>query len=213
MTEKTARKIIEKLKTRYGDIETELVYKSLYELTISVVLSAQTTDKQVNKITPVLFKKYPDFTTLAGAPRADIEKIIKSVGLYKTKAKNIINLSRGIIKNHGGKIPDTMKELISLPGIGRKSASVILSFGFKKEAFPVDTHIKRIARRMGFTDSENPVIVENALAQYIPSSEWTSAHLLLIKHGREICKARSPLCPACPVKNLCEKNYVVNNIS
>ncbi|MCU0820848.1 MAG: endonuclease III [Spirochaetes bacterium] len=213
MTAKKAKKILEYLKQKYGKIETELSYSNLYQLTISVILSAQTTDRQVNTVTPDLFKRYKDFDRLAAARVSEVEKIIKSVGLYKTKAKNIVGLSREIMSKYNGKLPRTREELMTLPGIGRKSANVILSFGMKKDAFPVDTHVKRIARRIGFRQSDDPYEIEMALTHYIPEKEWRSAHLLLINHGRKTCMARNPKCAECPINLLCGKNGVQDNIS
>ena len=213
MTKEKAAKIIKTLKRRYGEIDTALSYKNLFQLTIAVVLSAQTTDKQVNSVTPALFKQYKDFKSLARAGIPEIEKIIKSVGLYKTKARNIVGLSRDILKKYNGKLPRTREELMELPGIGRKSANVILSFGLKINAFPVDTHIKRIAFRIGFTPSKDPFEAEKSLTGHIPEKEWGTAHLLLINHGRKICTARNPRCAECPLNKLCGKNGVQDSNS
>ncbi len=213
MTKKKAQNIIAILKQNYGDISSDLLYGNLYELSISVVLSAQTTDKQVNTVTPMLFKKYPDFKHLSKAKTSDIEKIIKKVGLYRTKAGNIVNLSKEIVNNHNNQVPSTLEELIKLPGIGRKSANIILQFGFDKPAFPVDTHVKRIAYRIGFKKSNNPFEIEKALTGYIDRNEWKIAHLLFIYHGRNICKARKPQCCECSIRYFCEQNDVPDNIS
>ncbi|MDY6935757.1 MAG: endonuclease III [Spirochaetota bacterium] len=204
MTKSRSKKIIEKLKEYYGNPETILSFNNIYELVIAVVLSAQTTDKQVNSVIKDLFSRYSDFHDLSLATQADVEDIIRSVGLYRSKAKNIINLSIDIIKNHNGKVPDSLKELVHLPGIGRKTANVILSLGFGKPAFAVDTHILRIAGRIGYINSNNPNIVEKAITSYIPKDDWISAHLLFIKHGRSICVARNPLCDECPINPYCD---------
>ena len=213
MTEEKAKQIILNLKQKYGRIASELSYGNLFELTISVVLSAQTTDRQVNAVTPALFKRYKDFNLLAEARVTEVEKIIKSVGLYKTKARNIVNLSGDIVKKYNGKLPRTREELMKLPGIGRKSANVILSFGMKIDAFPVDTHVNRIACRIGFTQSKNLLEIEKSLTHYIPKKDWRIAHLLIINHGRKICMARNPKCNECPINALCEKNDVQDSNS
>ncbi len=207
MDKAISKKIIKLLSQRYGSINPDLKYIDLYQLTIAVVLSAQTTDKQVNSVTPILFGKYPDFKSLSGAKIKEITKIIRSTGFYRNKSKNIIELSKIITKQHKGIVPDNMKELIKLPGIGRKSANVILSIGFKKPALAVDTHVARITKRLGYTLSHNPVEVERDVTAIIPRTDWIKAHLLFIKHGREICKARKPLCRECAVNSLCPDTH------
>jgi endonuclease III len=204
MTKVKAKKIFEKLRQYYGKTNTELSYSSLYELTIAVVLSAQTTDKQVNSVTPSLFNNFPDFKTLSGACIREVESIIRSVGLYKTKAKNIINLSKKIVLEYNNVLPNQIEELLKLPGIGRKSANVILSIGFKIPAFPVDTHILRIANRIGYIKSSDPYKVEKAFTNCLSKKYWTVSHLLFIKHGRVTCMARKPLCLKCPINKLCD---------
>jgi endonuclease III len=204
MTKIKSKKIFGKLKGYYGNVEADLSYSGIFELAIAVVLSAQTTDKQVNSVTPVLFKKFPGFAELSGANLQEVKTIIKSVGLYKTKAKNIINLSKEVVKKYNNTLPDEFEELITLPGIGRKSANVILAMGYGKAAFPVDTHIIRIANRLGFIKTVDPYKVEMILTQYIEQKDWKQAHLLLIRHGRKICNAKKPLCPECPVRDLCD---------
>lgn len=203
MTRDHSDKILAGLKKYYGNVSPDLKYNSLYELTIAVVLSAQTTDVQVNAVTDTLFKAYPGFNELSQAPLNNVEKIIHSTGFYRNKAKNIIHLSQKIMDEYNGILPGTREELTSLPGVGRKSANVILSVGYGKPALAVDTHIKRIARRLGYTASENPDTVELDLTNFIPEKNWTYAHLVLIRHGREICKARNPLCSKCPIADLC----------
>jgi endonuclease-3 len=204
MTKAKAKKIFEKLQHYYGKTNAELSYSSLYELTIAVVLSAQTTDKQVNSVTPALFNKFPDFQKLSGAGIREVKSIIKSVGLYKTKAKNIINLSKKIVIECNNILPNKIEELLKLPGIGRKSANVILSIGFKIPAFPVDTHILRIANRIGYIESSDPFKVEKAITNFLSKDYWTDSHLLFIKHGRVTCMARKPLCLQCPINKLCD---------
>jgi endonuclease III len=204
MIRKRSNKIIEKLKGYYGIPKPDLLFSNLYQLTIAVVLSAQTTDKQVNNVTRTLFEKFPDFISLAGARVGLIEEIVRSSGFYHHKARNIINLSKIIMNEHNGKVPDDYNKLIKLPGVGRKSANVILSVGFGIPALAVDTHIIRIANRVGYVNSKDPVDVENALISVIAPDNWKAAHLLLIKHGRVTCMARNPLCAECPINSLCD---------
>ena len=182
MTKDRSIKIIKVLTNYYGYPKTALRYKNIYELVISVILSAQTTDKQVNIATNKLFSRYPDLRNLAGANVSDVQDIIKSLGLYKNKARNIVNLSKEVLLNHDGGIPDSLKELIKLPGIGRKSANVILSIGFGYPAFAVDTHVRRVANRLGYVNSKNPYDVEKAMTSILPEEEWVKAHLLFISH-------------------------------
>jgi endonuclease-3 len=203
VNKKKAEAILKNLNDYYGDAPSGLVFKNIYQLTVAVVLSAQTTDRQVNAVTGELFGKYPNFKSLGEAPIAGIEKIIKSTGFYHTKAKNIKALSQAVENRFDGKIPNDMAGLTSLPGVGRKSANVILSMGFGIPALAVDTHVGRIANRLGFVASDDPLKVEKALTEVIPKEQWTSAHLLFITHGRKTCAARKPSCPSCPVKKLC----------
>jgi endonuclease-3 len=200
MEKEKALNIIKKLSSYYGPVEAELDYKNSYELTIAVVLSAQTTDKQVNKATPALFAKYPDFATLGKAPLKEIETLIHSTGFYKNKAKNIIALGQAL---ENKELPDTIEELIKLPGIGRKTANVIISQGFDKPGFAVDTHVGRITQRLGMTMEEKPEKIEMDMKQLLPDSLWLESHLLFITHGRRICTSRSPKCGECPIINEC----------
>ena len=203
MTGNKSNRIFKKLHDHYGDISPDLKYRNLYQLTIAVVLSAQTTDVQVNSVTPELFKKYPGFKELSEAAVRDVENIIRRTGFYHNKAKNIIALSQVITRDYKGKLPRSREGLMQLPGIGRKSANVILSVGMGIHALAVDTHIKRIAKRLGYIESDDPYEVEKALTMFIPENMWTYAHLVLIKHGRSLCKARAPLCGSCPINRLC----------
>ncbi|MGQ9843857.1 MAG: endonuclease III [Spirochaetota bacterium] len=198
----TSKKIFNRLKKHY-QVSPPLQFENLYQLCIAVVLSAQTTDNQVNMVTPLLFKKYPDFYSLAQADIADVEEIIKSTGFYHNKAKHIVALAKTIAHTFYGVVPNTREELIKLPGVGRKSANVILSFGFGIPAIPVDTHVARVANRIGYTDSKKPIAIELALMASITQSNWITAHLLFIYHGRAICYARKPACIRCPIISYC----------
>jgi endonuclease-3 len=203
MDKKTSAGIISRLRKRYGQVSPALDYRSVYELSIAVVLSAQTTDRQVNLVTPELFRRYPDLNALAQAPLTELESLVHSTGFYKMKAAHISGLAKKAVDKFGGEIPGDRESLESLPGVGRKSASVILSQGFGIPAIAVDTHVGRLARRLGYTAEKNPLAVEKALCAVIPEKDWTEAHLLLISHGRQICFARKPGCDRCPVKGLC----------
>ena len=203
MNKKRATAILEQLSAYYGDVLPGLNFKNIYELTISVVLSAQTTDRQVNAVTPQLFKRYKNFKELGQANINDVEQIIKSTGFYHTKAKNIIALSAAITERFVGSAPKTREELMTLPGVGRKSANVILSIGYDIPALAVDTHVTRLANRLGFIVSDDPDKVELAITALIPPEDWKRAHVVLINHGRKICMARNPACGICPVKKYC----------
>ena len=203
MTKDKSDKIIKKLHKHYGKAVPDLKFAGLYQLAVSVVLSAQTTDSQVNAVTPELFKNYPGFVELSEAGAGHVEKIIRSTGFYRNKTKNIIALAKEIMISHAGKLPSTREELMRLPGIGRKSANVILSVGFGIPALAVDTHILRIANRLGYCNSDNPDEAEIAITSLVPEKLWTRTHLVLIKHGRMICKAKNPLCAECPIRDEC----------
>lgn len=192
-------KILLVLAQLFPDAKCELDYRDLYELTVAVILSAQTTDKRVNIVSPALFNKYPDFLALAKAQRKDLEKIISSVGLYQSKAANLINMAKQVSTDFKGKLPNTLNELLTLSGVGRKTANVILSEGFHLPALAVDTHVKRVAKRLELSDSDNPDLVEMDLKKLFDISEWQIAHHLLIHFGRYICKAKKPDCQICPL--------------
>ncbi len=203
MTQNLSDKIIRALIKFYPDVKPDLRYRNLYQLAVAVVLSAQTTDRQVNAVTGELFRTYPGFASLAQARLPDVRKIIRSTGFYRNKAKNIVEMSKGVMEIFAGKLPGSREELVTLPGIGRKSANVILSMGFGIQALAVDTHIIRIANRLAYTTSRNPLVVEQDLTRFIPERQWTHAHLLLIRHGRATCRARQPLRAQCPVNACC----------
>jgi endonuclease-3 len=204
MTKERSNRIIRSLRRRYPDVSTDLRHENLYQLAVAVVLSAQTTDRQVNGVTGRLFAEYPDFAALAEAPEGRVREIIRSTGFYRAKARHIIALAGAVVLGHGGALPRSREELMRLPGIGRKSANVILSMGFGVPALAVDTHVARLANRLGYVSSKDPLAVERALTSFIPERDWMPAHLLLIRHGRAVCRARSPLCRSCPVHRLCE---------
>ena len=193
----------------FPDAHCELNYRNVFELTIATVLSAQTTDDAVNKITPNLFEKYPDAYELAKADLNDVKEIIKRIGLYHNKAKNIINLSKELVLNYNGEIPNDFNKLVSLPGIGRKTANVVLSEGFKVPRIAVDTHVLRVANRLGLSNSDNPNIVEFDLMSIFEEETWRDVHLKLLFFGRYHCKAKNPNCLNCFYNKNCkyDKKY------
>lgn len=197
---KTVLDILEKT---YPDATTELVHKNPYELLIATMLSAQTTDKQVNKVTPGLFERFPDAKALAEADISEIESLIKTCGFYKSKARNIKEACRIIVEEYGGRVPQTMEELTDLPGVGRKTANVVLSNAFGVDAIAVDTHVFRVANRLGLAQSGDVRGTEDQLMDNIPREKWSRAHHWLIHHGRRICKARRPKCEECPLAEVC----------
>jgi len=186
-----------------------LNYENVFQLTIAVILSAQSTDVAVNKVTPAFFRRFPDAKALAEADVEEVKRYIKSIGLYNTKAKNIVALARILVEKYDGRLPDTMKELTALPGIGRKTANIILSVGFDKtEGIAVDTHVFRISHRTGLSQGKTPNAVEKDLLREIPGKYWKYANHILVTHGRNICTARNPKCDICPINDLCEKKGV-----
>lgn len=211
MTAARSKKILSLLYDYYGETVPDLNFSNIYELTVSVVLSAQTTDRQVNGVTKLLFEKYPDFEALRKARYSDVEKIVRSTGFFRTKTKNIIALSEMVVTKFGGSLPDSLDRLIELPGVGRKSANVILSIGYGIPGLAVDTHVARISNRLGYSDSSSPAEIEKKLCSIIDPAEWKRTHLLFIRHGRTICRARHPECGLCPVTRLC--NYYKDIIS
>ena len=183
-----------------------LDHGSEFELLVAVVLSAQTTDVSVNRVTPELFGKYPTPAALADADQADVIDIIKTIGLYKTKSANIIKLAQKLTEDFGGEVPNSFEELISLPGVGRKTANVVLAEAFGKPAIAVDTHVFRVANRIGLTDAKDVNATEDQLKERLPEDRWIRAHHLLIFHGRKLCHARKPECENCGISGICLYN-------
>jgi len=196
--------IIKKLDESYRDINTELIYNSPFQLLIATILSAQCTDKIVNKTTVNLFKQYPIVKDLAEADINNVKKLIKSTGYYKLKARRIVNTSNRIIEKHNGKIPDNMQDLLELDGVGRKTANIVLSIVFKKnEGIAVDTHVARVSKRLNLTRNINPKKIEIDLLKVIPEEFRGRISILFILHGRTICKAKKPDCNNCMLNNIC----------
>ena len=198
------RKIFERLKAANPNPTTELEYASPFELLVSVVLSAQATDRSVNLATERLFRRANTPRALAGLGGAGLENYIRSIGLYRTKAKNILATCRLLLERHGGEVPRTREALEALPGVGRKSANVILNTAFGEPTIAVDTHIFRVANRTGIAPGKNVLEVEDKLIRFVPDEFKHDAHHWLILHGRYTCVARKPKCPACPIRDLCE---------
>lgn len=196
--------IYDKLNELYPDARCQLDYTTPFQLTIAVSLSAQTTDVAVNKVTKTLFEKYPDVYALANADINDVIEIIRSLGLYKNKSKNIINLSKQIVSEFNGKVPDNMLDLTKLNGIGRKSANVILSNCFDVDAIAVDTHVSRVSKRLNIANESDSVLkIEEKLMDYFPKHYWSRLHHLLIFFGRYMCKSVNPNCIDCPFNEKC----------
>jgi endonuclease-3 len=203
-TKRRAGRIYRKLAKEYPDAKCALEHRNPFELLIATILSAQCTDKRVNMVTPDLFKKYPTPRKMADARRDDIEKLIKSTGFYRNKAKSIHGAAMALVEDHGGEVPDTMDELLKLPGVARKTANVILGNAFGiNEGVVVDTHIKRLSNRMGLTKQSDPKKVEQDLIPLFPRKNWTMLAHLLIAHGRAVCDARKPQCDGCCVLKEC----------
>lgn len=196
--------IMKKLDELYPDAHCELNHRNDFELLVAVVLSAQTTDERVNSVTPYLFSKYPDACSLANAEVEDVEKIIKPIGLYHNKAINIIKLARMLMEYFEGNVPSDREDLESLPGVGRKTANVILSNCFDVPAFAVDTHVSRVSKRLGIADKQDePDKIEEKLMNYFPRKDWGKLHHQFIFFGRYKCKAAKPDCADCPLKKIC----------
>lgn len=200
---KRIEKILGILKTQYPDVKTQLDHKNPFELLIATILSAQCTDRQVNLTTPALFSEFPDPYSMMKADIADIERLVKSTGFYHNKAKNIKNCASVLVEKFDGEVPRTLDALVSLPGVGRKTANVVLGMAFAIPGMVVDTHVARISARLGLTKSKNPVQIEKDLMEIIPEDRWNDFSLELIMTGRGPCKARNPSCQECHLFEVC----------
>jgi endonuclease-3 len=199
---KTLR-VLRNLQRQHPDADTELQYENPYQLLVATILSAQSTDAGVNRVTPALFKRYPNATALADATPAELETQIHATGFFRSKAKSLIGMARGLVEQHGGEVPDTMEALVELPGVGRKTANVVLGHALGVPGLPVDRHVLRVANRIGIARSEDPAVVEQQLGRALPAAAWTNASDTLIFHGRRICKP-TPLCHLCAVRDDCD---------
>ena len=198
--------ILDTLSKLFPNATCELNFNNIYELAIAVILSAQTTDERVNLVTPTLFLKYPDILSLSKASVSDVENIIHSVGLYASKARNIVGFANEVLSGFLGVIPNTLEELITLPGVGRKTANVILSVGFNLPGLAVDTHVSRVSKRLGLVDGDDdPVAIEFKLKELYNIEEWGVIHHYLLFFGRYLCLAKKPMCDKCPFINICTK--------
>lgn len=203
---KKHKEVLEILEDEYRDMGCALIYNSPFELLIATMLSAQTTDVTVNKATDVLFSKYNTPEGLANIDITELQEYIKICGFYKTKAQNIINTSKKILQDFNGIVPQTMKELTSLPGVGRKTANVVMANAFGKDAIAVDTHVFRVSNRIGLANAKNVDDTEKQLMDNIPKKYWSRAHHWIIWHGRKVCTARKPKCDICKLQQLCNYN-------
>jgi len=205
-----AHEVLERLRREYPDAHTELDYTTPFQLLVATILSAQTTDVRVNMVTPALFARYPDAAALAVARPEELEDIIRSTGFFRSKAKSLIGMANGLVDRCGGQVPETMEELVTLPGVGRKTANVVLGNAFhRNEGVVVDTHVGRLSIRLGFTTETDPVKVEQVLMRLIPRADWALISHLLIFHGRRVCLARKPLCDRCVLNEICPSAFRV----
>lgn len=198
------KEILDRLEMQYPEAECALHHQNVFQLIVAVALSAQTTDKSVNQVTPALFAAYPDAETLAAADPSEVEAYIKRIGMYRTKAKNIVSLAQKLVAEHGGLVPDDYDALVALPGVGRKTANVVLSVGFGHQRIAVDTHVFRVANRIGLVEAKDVLKTELGLMERIPEERWSRTHHSLIFHGRQCCDARKPQCGSCVIAEFCE---------
>jgi endonuclease III len=197
-------KIRKILKRTYPDVKTQLYYKNPFELLVATILSAQCTDKQVNTVTKVLFKKLKTPKDFAKVPIEKLEELVRPTGFFRNKAKSIKNCASMLVENYDSAVPSRLDELVKLPGVGRKTANVVLGAAFGIQGVVVDTHVGRISQRLGLTENKDPVKIEFDLMEIIPKNEWNNFSLQLIFFGRAVCKARKPTCPTCPLRYLCD---------
>ena len=198
-----ARKIYRELSGVYPYAKCELDFENPYQLLTAVILSAQSTDVGVNKVTPALFQRYPTPADLAAADPEELEALIKPTGFFHNKAKSLLGMSRSVVSDYGGAVPGKLNELVKLPGVGRKTANVVLGDAFGVPGITVDTHFGRLVRRFGWTGLEDPVKVEHAIGELFPRKDWTLLSHRVIYHGRRVCHAKRPACGACPIAKLC----------
>jgi len=198
-----ARRTNRELAALYPDAHCELDFRTPLELAVATVLSAQCTDKRVNEVTPGLFARYPTAADYAAADRTELEELIRPTGFFRNKASSLIGLGAALVERHDGQVPARMADLVALPGIGRKTANVVLGNAFGVPGLTVDTHFGRLVRRFGWTAEQDPVKVEAAVADLLPRSEWTMFSHRVIFHGRRVCHARKPACGACAIARLC----------
>jgi endonuclease-3 len=199
-----AEEVLRRLRQTYPDAECALVHRNAYELTVATILSAQCTDARVNMVTPEVFQRWPTPAALARADRREVEEVVRSTGFFRNKAKNIQGMAQRVVEAYGGEIPKAMEDLLTLPGVARKTANVVrgVTWGLA-DGVVVDTHVRRLSKRLRFTRQDDPERIERELMLLFPREDWNDLGHLLIHHGRAICHARKPLCPRCPVMSLC----------
>lgn len=195
--------VIARLKQEYPDARCTLDFQTPHQLLVAAILAAQCTDERVNETTPALFAKYPDVEAFANADRAELEEMVKPTGFFRNKTKAVIESARQLLTDYDGQMPGTIDELVTLSGVGRKTANLITGEVFGKPSIVVDTHVKRVTARLGFTDQTDPTKIEFQLRELLPENEWTTFNHLIVAHGRAICKAPTPLCGQCVVLKLC----------
>jgi len=201
---KRVRETIRLLREHYPESRTALEFRSPFEILVATILAAQCTDERVNRITPGLFRKYPAPADFARAKPTELEKDIRTAGFFRNKAKSIIGASRKIVEEFGGVVPDSMAALVTLPGVARKTANIVLSAGYgKAEGIAVDTHARRLSQRLGLSKEDDPVKIERDLMAFVPKEDWLDFNFLLVDHGRAVCQARKPKCPECFLRRLC----------
>jgi endonuclease III len=203
--------LMTELATLYPETETALDYANPLQLVVATILSAQCTDKRVNTVTPALFARFPDAASFADAKLKEIQEYIHSTGFFRAKSRYIRAFCQAIVKHHNGEVPGTLDELVKLPGVGRKTANVVLGEGFGVPGITVDTHVGRLSRRLGLSRHTNPVKVERDLMRNVPQTEWTRFSHQLILHGRQVCKSRKPRCSTCTLNEVCPKRGVRNH--
>lgn len=206
---KQAQEMMKSLCELYPDAECELDYGSTFQLLISVILSAQTTDTQVNKVTPALFKRFPTAKALAEASPEEVRTLIRPTGYYNAKAANIQACAQALVERHGGEVPSDLETLTQLPGVGRKTANVVLGVVFDVPSWTVDTHVNRLSQRLGFSENSDPLKIELDLQKLFPKQDWSKLSITLIWHGRRMCYARKPDCQECPINQLCPSAFCV----
>jgi endonuclease III len=202
-TARETRAILDLLETQHPDADTELHYKTAFQLLVATILSAQSTDARVNMVTPALFKRYRDARALANATTEELEPQIHSTGFFRAKSRSLIGMAQALVADHRGKVPATMEALVELPGVGRKTANVVLGHALGVPGLPVDRHVLRVANRIGIAESDDPVVVEQQLSAAMPPERWTRTSDTLILHGRRICRPK-PLCDQCVVRDHCD---------
>lgn len=205
------RHILEKLESQHPNADTELHHRNAFELLVATILSAQSTDQRVNMVTPALFTRYPDAKALAAATPEELEPQILSTGFFRAKSRALIGMAKALVENHGGNVPADMDALTELPGVGRKTANVVLGHALGVPGLPVDRHVLRVSNRIGIAEGDDPEVVEQQLCSKLPKPQWTRASDTLILHGRRICRPK-PLCPECVVQDDCEYFHALQRV-